>query len=63
MQENWCQIKECVLEPGLLSEDYAVHEALVNFDDLAYKGCSIEIDSVLEAFSLGESLSGSSNTR
>lgn len=56
MQENWCRIRECTLKPDLLSEDYAVREALIHFEELDYRGGAIEIDSRIEAFSLGEPL-------
>lgn len=56
MQESWCQIRECFKEPGLLSEEVAVHEALVWFSELRYKGGAIFIDGKAEAFSLGEPL-------
>ena len=56
MQEKWCEIKECVNNQELLSEDYAVYEALIHFEDLDYNGAAIEIDSRVEAFSLGEAL-------
>jgi len=57
MQERWCRIKNCVEDPGLLSEDYAIYVALTHFKELGYQGGAIEIDSRIEAFSLGESLS------
>ena len=56
MQESWCQMRECVGNQELLSEDYAVHEALIHFEELGYEGAAIEIDGKLEAFSLGEAL-------
>jgi hypothetical protein len=56
MQEAWCQIRECVLKPDLLAEDFAVHEALTYFGELSYQGGAILINSVVEAFSLGEPL-------
>ena len=56
MQEAWCQIRECVLKPDLLAEDFAVHEALTHFGELGYQGGAILINSVVEAFSLGEPL-------
>jgi hypothetical protein len=56
MQESWCQIRECVLKPDLLAEDFAVHEALTHFEELGYQGGAILINSVVEAFSLGEPL-------
>jgi hypothetical protein len=56
MQETWCQIRECVEKPDLLAEDYAVHEALTYFEELGYQGGAVLINSVVEAFALGETL-------
>ena len=56
MQARWCEMKECINNPALLSEDYAVREALIHFEDLEYQGAAIEIDSKIEAFALGEPL-------
>ncbi|MFC1868380.1 DUF2156 domain-containing protein [Thermodesulfobacteriota bacterium] len=56
MQEKWCRIKDCVDKPDLLSEDYAIHQALTYFEELDYKGGAIQVDSGIEAFSLGEAL-------
>jgi uncharacterized protein len=56
MQEKWCRIKECADKPDLLAEDYAVYEALTHFEELDYQGGAIQINSTIEAFSLGESL-------
>lgn len=56
MQEEWCQMKECVESPGLLSEDYAVHKALTHYEYLCFKGGAIKMDGKIEAFSLGEKL-------
>jgi hypothetical protein len=56
MQEKWCQMKACIEQPDLLSEDYAVREALTHFEELGIRGGAIEIDSHLEAFCIGEPL-------
>jgi hypothetical protein len=56
MQESWCQIRECILKPDLLAEDFAVHEALTYFEELGFKGGAILINSMVEAFALGEPL-------
>jgi hypothetical protein len=45
-----------VVKPDLLAEDFAVHEALTFFEELGFKGGAILINSVVEAFSLGEPL-------
>lgn len=56
MQEAWCRIRECVEKPDLLAEDFAVREALNYFEALGYQGGVILINSMVEAFSLGEPL-------
>jgi len=56
MQEKWCQMRECVESPELLSEDYAIREALTHFEELDYRGGAVEINAEIEAFSLGEPL-------
>ena len=56
MQEKWCEIKECVDKPDLLAEDYAVYEALTHYEELDYRGGAIQINSRIEAFSIGEPL-------
>ena len=50
MQESWCQMRECVESPDLLSEDYAVREALTHYEVLDFQGGAILIDSKVEAF-------------
>jgi hypothetical protein len=49
-------MRECVEIPDLLSEDYAVHMALTNFEELDYRGGAIKVEGRIEAFSLGELL-------
>jgi hypothetical protein len=56
MQEAWCRMRECVENPELLAEDYAIHEALTWFKDLDFQGGAILINAGVEAFSLGEML-------
>jgi uncharacterized protein len=56
MQESWCQMRECVEDPALLSEDFAIREALKGFGQLDYQGAAIMMGSRVEAFSMGEAL-------
>jgi uncharacterized protein len=56
MQENWCELKDCVENSELYEEDRAVYEALTSVDELGFTGGAIVIDSKVEAFSLGELL-------
>ncbi|MBN1907231.1 MAG: DUF2156 domain-containing protein [Deltaproteobacteria bacterium] len=56
MQEEWCKMRECVENPTLLSEDYAVRRALIHFEELDYRGGAIIVNGRMEAFSLGEPL-------
>jgi hypothetical protein len=56
MQDSWCRMRECAEDPDLQSEDHAVREALIQFEQLGLRGGAIQIDGKLEAFSLGEPL-------
>jgi uncharacterized protein len=56
LQEDWCELKDCVENPSLFQEDRAIYEALTNSDKLDFKGGAILIDSKVEAFALGELL-------
>jgi hypothetical protein len=56
MQEKWCMMRECMENPNLLSEDYAVRRALTNFKELDYRGGAVLVNGRMEAFSLGELL-------
>jgi hypothetical protein len=56
MQEAWCRMRECVEHPGLLSEDFAVYEALTRFGELDFRGGAIVMGGKVEAFSIGEAL-------
>lgn len=56
LQEDWCELKDCVENQELFEEDLAVYEALKNHAELGFKGGAILIDSKVEAFTLGELL-------
>jgi uncharacterized protein len=56
LQEDWCELRECLESPDLFDEDRAVYEALTNYEELGFKGGAILIDSKVEAFGLGELL-------
>jgi hypothetical protein len=58
MQEAWCRMRECVEHPALLSEDFAVREALTHFGELDFQGGAIVMGGKVEAFSIGEPLNG-----
>ena len=54
MQEEWCNLKNCALDPSLLNEDMAISEALSNFEVLGYQGLLVAVDGKVEAFTMGE---------
>ncbi len=56
LQEAWCEIRNCVENPGLFEENVAIYEALNNFSELGFVGGAIQVDSRVEAFALGELL-------
>ncbi len=57
MQNNWCQLRDCLEHPGLAQEDRAIFEALKHVEHLDFFGGAIVVDGKVEAFSLGEMLS------
>ncbi len=56
MQEEWCQVRDCLESSELVSEDYAIREALSHFEELQLRGGVILMGGKVEAFSLGELL-------
>jgi uncharacterized protein len=56
LQDNWCELRNCLENPELLAEDRAVYEALTNHEHLDFRGGAILIGSKVEAFALGEPL-------
>jgi len=56
LQEEWCELRECTLNPGLFQENIAIFEAVSHHQDLGLRGGAVVIDSKVEAFSLGEKL-------
>jgi uncharacterized protein len=56
LQETWCEVKDCMKNPGLFEENIAVYEALKNYGSLGFSGGAILIDGKVEAFALGEKL-------
>ena len=56
LQEDWCELKDCVENPELLHEDRAIYEAISHYKELGFRGGAISIDSKVEAFALGEPL-------
>lgn len=56
LQEDWCELKDCLEDLDLAHEDRAIYEAITNYGHLGFKGGAIIIDSKVEAFALGELL-------
>jgi uncharacterized protein len=56
LQEDWCELRDCLDSTDLFDEDRAIYEALTNYEELGFKGGAILIDSKVEAFGLGELL-------
>jgi len=56
LQEEWCRLRECVHNQGLLGEEHAIHEALRHFHELDSSGAAIVVEGRVVAFSLGEPL-------
>lgn len=56
LQEEWCALRECELNPGLFQEHVAIHEAVIHHKELGFTGGAIMIDDKVEAFAFGELL-------
>jgi len=56
LEEQWCRLRSCVENPGLLNEEMAIRESLLHFDKLDCLGGLILVDDKVVAFSLGEPL-------
>ena len=56
LQADWCDLRNCELNPGLHNESLATKEAFANFEKLGVKGGAILINGKVEAFTLGEKL-------
>jgi hypothetical protein len=56
LQTEWCDIRQCKLNPGLASEDEAIKEVFSLMDRLPVFGGVILIDGKIEAFTLAERL-------
>ncbi len=58
LAQQWCQIRRCEEDLGLMGEWEAVEEALKNFQALNLQGGVILLHDQVEAFTLGEPLNG-----
>jgi hypothetical protein len=56
LQEDWCELRDCVEHNDLFDENIAVYEALHAWDILECKGGAILINGKVEAFTFGELL-------
>jgi len=56
LEEEWCNLRDCEIIPGLANESQAIKEVLSHFDHLSVTGGAILIDEKVEAFTFGEPL-------
>jgi hypothetical protein len=56
LQAQWCDLRDCQANPGLLNESLAIKEAFTHFEELGVKGGAILINGKVEAFTLGDPL-------
>jgi hypothetical protein len=56
LQTEWCDLRDCEANPGLLNESLAIKEAFTHFEELGVKGGAILINGKVEAFTLGDPL-------
>ena len=56
MQERWCKVRECDLDPGLCHEFHAIREAFRHFGLFSLIGGVIRVDGIIQAYAVGEEL-------
>jgi hypothetical protein len=56
LQEDWCNLKNCLENPSLMREDQATYEILATFSRLPLKGGVVLLNKKVIAFTLGEAL-------
>ena len=56
MQDRWCEIRDCRVDPGLCSEYHAITEMFNHYEALDLLGGAIRVNGVIQAFSIGETL-------
>lgn len=59
LQEEWCLLRNCNESPSLQEENYAILEALQNFDELGLTGSAVFVEGKVMAFTIGEMLNSS----
>jgi len=57
MQDRWCELRDCEVDPGLCSEYQAIKETLDRYKALELIGGAIRVDGTIQAYSVGEALS------
>lgn len=56
LQEVWCDLKHCALDPLSKAEDAALREAISNLDELGFTGGVVLLNGKVEALKVGERL-------
>jgi len=57
MQDRWCEMRECGLNPGLCNEYIAIREVFAHYESFHLLGGAIRVDGVIQAYAIGEELS------
>ena len=56
LQEEWCNVRKCHLNPGLYAEDFAIREAIKHFVELKLFAVKVLVGEKVEALAIGEAL-------
>ncbi len=56
LQERWCDVKHCSLDPLSAAEDLALRDALENLTEIGFFGGVAVIDGKIQALTIGERL-------
>ena len=57
MQDRWCEVRNCGLNPGLCNEYIAIREVFTQHESFHLVGGAIRVDGVIQAYAIGEELS------
>lgn len=56
MQDRWCEVRDCGLNPGLCNEYNAIREVFTHYERFNLIGGAIRINGMVKAFAVGEEL-------
>lgn len=56
LQDKWCEVRSCDLDPGLCAEYSAINALFKHFFEMDVIGGAVRVDGTIQAFAVGEKL-------